>query len=117
MTNKKLVRLKGFTLMRRVILKSLLIFLLTSAAVSESSSAKIEVSDFDIRGIKLGMLPEDVKKIEPNFIFSENPDYKKYNSPYKYRGGAGTGWNMIADYTISVKFAGGENHMVQEFLR
>jgi ankyrin repeat protein len=60
------------------------------------------VSNFDIKGIRLGMNVTNVKHAFPQITFQERTDYRKKNSAERFTGGAGTGWGMISDWNVYV---------------
>jgi len=68
--------------------------------------SKEKYLNYDIKGIKLSMNKNEVKRKFPKIKFHERMNYQQKNSVEKYSGGAGTGWGMISDWNVFVKITG-----------
>lgn len=96
--------LGGFCSRRLVILlaKASICCLIFVSWAPWAQATEQKVSKFNIHGIELGMLPENVKKVFPQISFTEFNDHVRKNDPRRFSGGAGTGWGMISDWNVNV---------------
>jgi hypothetical protein len=94
--------MKGRSIVLTAIFFSIFIFTGSHSTAAEKGD---KIGNFDIRGIKLGMKPDEAKKVLP-ITFHEVTNYKEKNIANRFTGGAGTGWGTITDWTSCIAVAG-----------